>query len=192
MSTFHEIARAQRGYADRAQLLGAGMSQDEINWLVANEHWQRPDAGVYLTGSAPPNWQDRVLAACLAAGGDAKAMGRTAARLRGLDGAEKHLVIEITVGVLRGPTPHGVIVRRTRRSDASLSARFNGIPVSSINETLREYAWLCPPVLAERALEDAFETRHDERGRGATFPARAWRQGRRGSDEAAQGARRPT
>jgi len=155
MPTFDEIARQQRGYADNAQMRAAGLSQRTINRLVREGHFQRPDPGVYLTGSAPPDWEDRVVGAVLAAGGDARAMGRTAARLHGLDGAENHGIIELTVSIHRGPRPKGVRIHVTRQQDPSLTGRINGIPVSAVNQTLLEYAWLVratPPV--ERAVED--------------------------------------
>ena len=143
------------------------MSRDEIAHLVDRHHFQRPQRGVYRTGSKLPDWEDRVLEACLAAGGDARAMGRTAARVHGLDGAERHSVIELSVGVGRGPTPKGVIIRRTRQTDPSLRTRFNGIPVSSINATLLEYAWLGTPLLVERGSRGAFR-----RGRTSEGPLR--------------------
>jgi hypothetical protein len=153
--TFHDFAQQQRGYLVRSQALAIGMTQNEINHLVNDQHWQRPHPGVYLTGSAAPDWVGKVRAGVFAAGGGARAMGRTAARLRGFDGAEKHAVIEVTVGYGLGPAPKGVIVRRTRRSDPSLTSVINGIAVSSVRETLLEYAWLSSPILTERAVEDA-------------------------------------
>lgn len=157
MTTFHDLAKGQRGYLDRAQVHGVGMSDEETERLVEQNHWQRPHPGVYRTGSAPPEWEDKVRAACMAAGGDARAMGRTAARIRDLDGSGRHTIIELTVSVGRGPTPAGVITHVTRRSNLLLTTAINGIPVSSINQTLVEYAWLTrSDQLVERALEDAF------------------------------------
>jgi hypothetical protein len=101
----------------------------------------------------------------MAAGGDAKVMGRTAARLHGLDGAQRNTVIELSIGVLRGPAPRGVIIRRTRRDNPALTTTVDGIPVSAINETLREYAWLVRPDLpVERAVEDAFRRKPTNEG----------------------------
>jgi hypothetical protein len=149
------MAEKQRGLVVRAQLLACGLTQHEIDWLVREQHWQQLQRGVYLTGSKPPDWHQRVLAAILAAGGDARASGWTAARIRQFDGAEKHAVIEITVSILRGPKPKGVIVRRSRRIRPEDRQCVDGIPVSSVNATLLEYAWLVPPILTERAVEDA-------------------------------------
>jgi hypothetical protein len=158
VSTFDEVAWEQNGYIDLAQLRSAGLSQRQITRLVDNKLFQRPHPGVYRPGSTPPTWLDRVRAACMAAGGDARAMGRTAARVHGLDGADAHSIIEITVGVLRGPVPAGVIVRRTRRESPSLVSSVKGIPVSTVNQTLLDYSFLTRrggPQLAERAVEDA-------------------------------------
>ncbi|HZN16142.1 MAG TPA: hypothetical protein VFB78_17880 [Acidimicrobiales bacterium] len=157
MTTFDEIARVQRGYIDRVQAGRGGLSRGQIQRLTNQHHFQRPQRGVYLTGSAPSDWEGNVRAACLAAGGDARAMGRTAARLHGMDGAEKHGVIELTVSIGRGPTPRGVIVHVTRKTEPELTTTVNGIPVSSVNQTLLEYAWLTrSDLLVERAVEDSF------------------------------------
>lgn len=165
MATFDEWARMQRGYLDRAQVHAAGMGDEEIERLVGQSHWQRPHPGVYRTGSVSPEWEDKVRAACLAAGGDARAMGRTAARLYALDGAERHSIIELTVSVGRGPVPAGVITHVTRRGDPTLTRSINGIPVSSPNQTLLEYAWLSrSDQLVERAVEDAFRRGKTDEG----------------------------
>ena len=82
-------------------------------------------------------------------------MGRTAARLHRLDGAEHHSIIEIAVSFGRHPTPQRVIIRRTRRPDASGVTSIRGIPVSSVNQTLLDYASFVPPIVTERAVEDA-------------------------------------
>lgn len=83
-------------------------------------------------------------------------MGRTAARLHRLDGAERHGIVELTVPVGRGPLPSDVLVHVTRRSEPGLTSTVDGIPVSSINQTILECAWLTrADVLVERAVEDA-------------------------------------
>jgi putative AbiEi antitoxin of type IV toxin-antitoxin system len=156
VASFDDIARRQRGYLDLAQAASAGLSQNQISLLVAQRHWQRPHPGVYRTGSAPPEWEDKVRAACMAAGPDSRAMGRTAARLHGLDGAETHTVVELVVPKGHGPTPRDVIVHETRRIEPVLASNLRGIPVSSINQTLLEYAWTSrSELLIERAVEDA-------------------------------------
>jgi hypothetical protein len=166
---FDELAARQRGYLDRAEARAAGLTDRQIEWLAERHHWQRPHPGVYRTGSVPPMWEDRVRAAVKAAGPLSRAMGRTAARLRGYDGAESHSIIELTVPIGHGPVPHGVIVHRTRRLDPTLTAVIGGIPVSSANQTLLEYAWLVKvDLLVERAVENALL-------RGDTSEASLWR-----------------
>lgn len=97
-----------------------------------------------------------MLAACLAAAHESRAMGRTAARVRGYDGHERHALIELTVPKGHNPVPAGVLVRETRRIDPALTSMVRGIPVSSANQTLLELAWLIRADLpVERAVEDA-------------------------------------
>jgi hypothetical protein len=155
MASFDDMAKQQRGYLALAQANEAGLSRKQASRLVRDKHFQRPHPGVYKTGSAPPEWEDKVRAACLAAG-VSRAMGRTAARLRGLDGNDRHGIIELTVPKGHGPVPAGVLVHETRRLEAALTTHVRGIPVSSINQTLLELAWLIRADLpVERALEDA-------------------------------------
>ncbi|MBA3654722.1 MAG: type IV toxin-antitoxin system AbiEi family antitoxin domain-containing protein [Actinobacteria bacterium] len=172
MSDFDAIARRQRGYIDLAQLASADLSRGQVARLVGKGHFHRPHAGVFRTGSAPPTWVDKVQAALLAAGGDARAMGRAAARLYGLDGADGSAVVEITVSVLRGPVPHGVIVHRTRQTDPSLTSSLNGMAISSINQTLLEYAWKVKAMpMVERAVEDAIDRGRTSEGALLRFVA---------------------
>ena len=176
VSSFDDVARLQRGHIDRGQAIQAGLSDKQIEQLVRDRHWQRPHPGVYLTGSAPPLWEDKVRAACMAAGPDARAMGRTAARLHELDGAEHHRVIELAVPKGHNPVPDGVVVHETRRLDPSLTTTISGVRVSSINQALLEYAWLVradPPV--ERAVEDAFRRKPTDEGPLRRFLAQCGR-----------------
>jgi hypothetical protein len=161
---YYDLAAKQRGFLDRRQALDAGLTDRQIERLTKT-HWQRPHPGVYRPGAVPLDWEDEVRAACLAAGGDARAMGRTGARVRGLDGAEDHRIIELTVSRLRGPVPRGVRVHLTRRCNPALTTHIRGIPVSSINQLLVEYAWLVRPDLpVERAVEDALRRGYTSEG----------------------------
>ena len=156
MTTFHDLAARQDGYIERGELIRIGMTDHEIDRLVERLHWQRPHPGVYRTGSAPPTWEGSVRAACMAAGRDARAMGRTAARLRGLDGMTRTTLLELSVCMGRGPEPHGVLIHYTRRSQPELTSFVRGIPVSTVNQTLLECAWLVrSSVVVEGAMEDA-------------------------------------
>jgi hypothetical protein len=66
-------------------------------------------------------------------------------------------LIELTVPKGHGPVPDGVVVHETRRVDSALTSTVRGIPLSSINQTLLELAWLVRADLpVERAIEDAF------------------------------------
>ncbi|HZN13720.1 MAG TPA: hypothetical protein VFB78_05595 [Acidimicrobiales bacterium] len=152
---WYEIARNQRGLVARFQLEALGLTDGRIDTLIANHHWQLLHPGVYLTGSRPPDWEQNVLAAIFACGGDAHASHRTAARLHGLDGADNHGVIDVTVSRRNGPAPTGVIVHRSRRFALGDRAMRDGVPVSSVDRCLLDYAALVPPILVERAVEDA-------------------------------------
>jgi len=157
------LASTQLGILARHHVLHAGGSDHYIDTCVQRKRWQLLHPGVYLTGSAPPTWLQRQLAACWAAGPQAVASHRGAAAVWWLDGATEG-PIEILVPELKGPEPRGVIVHRTRRWDPDHHTVRRRVPVTDINRTLIDYAAVCPPILVERALEDAFRRRYTTEG----------------------------
>ena len=81
------LASTQLGILARHHVLHAGGSDHYIDTCVQRKRWQLLHPGVYLTGSAPPTWLQRQLAACWAAGPQAVASHRGAAAVWWLDGA---------------------------------------------------------------------------------------------------------
>src|SRR5947208_5933711 len=70
------LASTQLGILARHHVLHAGGSDHYIDTCVQRKRWQLLHPGVYLTGSAPPTWLQRQLAACWAAGPQAVASPR--------------------------------------------------------------------------------------------------------------------
>ena len=71
---------------------------------------------------------------------------------------------EILVAPPFGPSPRKTIVHRTTRWQPEYHTIKRGIPVTDINRTLVDYAAVVPPVLTERALEDAFRRGYTNEG----------------------------
>lgn len=63
-------ARKQDGAVDRAQLLAAGLQEDQITRACRDGRLQRAYRGAYLVGSAPPSRHGAIWAAYLASGPD--------------------------------------------------------------------------------------------------------------------------
>lgn len=128
------IARAQHGLISAEQVMEVGGTADQIDWRVATGRWSRQRRGVYVVGAAPPTWEQSVLAACLAAGADAMASHRTAARLWEL--VDRSGRIEVLMARDRRVRLSGVTVRRSRLVVPSDRIVRSGIPVTSLARTL--------------------------------------------------------
>jgi hypothetical protein len=157
------LAGTQLGLLSRCNVLAEGGSDDYIQTCLERRRWQQLQRGVYLTGSAPPTWLQLQLAACMAAGPHAVASHRGGAAVWWLDGAYEG-VREVAVTPPFGPAPRNVIVHRSLRWQPEFHTVRRRVPVTDINRTLIDYAAVVPPLLAERALEDAFRRGYTNEG----------------------------
>ena len=150
------LARTRRGQLIRPELLASGFTDEQVERYVEVGLLQRVQAGILLAGTMPPSWDDKMLAAVLAAGEAALASHLSAGRLYGLDGI-KTATIEITVPYTHGPTPDGVIVHRTRRPRKANI--INGIPVTTVEQTLLDIGTRVPMTILLKALASALRRR---------------------------------
>jgi very-short-patch-repair endonuclease len=144
------IAGAQHAAVTRRQLLEAGVSRHVIGHRVRSGLLVPIHAGVYRLAGSPVTWQQRIMAATLAAGGVAS--HRAAAYLHGLEGIEPRL--EVTVGRARAPKPRGLLVHRIDLARADVEVR-DGIPRTRPPATILGLAAVVAPAMLERALDDA-------------------------------------
>jgi hypothetical protein len=157
------LAGTQLGLLTRMNVLLAGGSDKYIATCLDRRRWQQLQPGVYLTGSASPTWLQRQLASCMAAGPHAVASHRGAAAVWWLDGACEG-PREILVAPPFGPTPRLTIVHRTIRWEPEHHTIKRCVPVTDVNRTLIDYAAVVPPILSERAVEDAFRRGYTNEG----------------------------
>lgn len=150
--TVNALARGARGVLSRPMALEVGASDEVIADRIARQSWTRLHPGVYGLGAAPVTWEDRLLAAVLAAGAGALVSGRAAVVLWGLDGIST-APVEITVPYAHGPVPAGVIVHRTRRPPEPVVR--SGVPVTTVERTILDAAACLPPLVVEKAMESA-------------------------------------
>jgi very-short-patch-repair endonuclease/predicted transcriptional regulator of viral defense system len=148
------VAAGQLGLVTRADVVAAGGTDDIAKERVRAMQWQRLQRGVYLVAAARPTWEQRMLAACMAAGPGAVASHRAAAALWRLDGIRLG-PLEITVPHQSEPIPSGVIVHRSTWLYEEERAQRAGVPVTSVARTLLDVGAVAPEVVVERALEDA-------------------------------------
>jgi len=156
----HATAATQLGLLTRADVFAHGGNDNYIQTRIRQRHWHELFPGVYLTGSASPTWLQRALATCLACGPNTVLSHRAGAAAHWLDGSNEG-VVEVTSFQTACPRPRGVVLHRTLRWDPVDRTVKRGVPVTSVNRTLIDYGAVVPPILVERAVEDAFR-------RGAT------------------------
>ena len=106
-----ELARQQQGLISVRQAIALGWSEKAIRTQVDKGAWQRARRGVYVIGAAPQTWEQEVRSACLAAGEDATASHRSAARLWDL--VERSGRIEVQLQDHRRVRLPGVTVHRS-------------------------------------------------------------------------------
>jgi|tagenome__1003787_1003787.scaffolds.fasta_scaffold20942223_1 hypothetical protein len=130
------IASRQHGVVARTQLLGAGVTSDEIRHRLECGALLREHRGVYRVGHRAPSLEARYLAAVLACGEDAVLSGRAAAYLFGL--------------LKGGAPPPEVTAPRKKRLDGVNARRSHiparerttcrSIPITTVPRTLTDLA----------------------------------------------------
>lgn len=128
------IAATQHGMVSRSQAIAAGGTRRTIHAMVDDGRWERLRPGVYLIGAGRPTWSQKPLAAVLAAGPDAYAAFRTAARLHGFVDRTGRLEL-LTDGYRRVRLP-GVLTHRTIHLLPEDVQVVDGVPATSMTRTL--------------------------------------------------------
>jgi hypothetical protein len=147
------IARVQDNVLTRGQVLETGGSDKLIAVRLARGLWQPLQAGVYLVGSAPPTWHQRLRGAVFAGGPDAEASHRAAILQWGLDGLAS-APVEITMPFGHLALPELVIGHRSRRREERVYV--GGIATSGVERALLEVGAVCPAIVVEKAVASAF------------------------------------
>ncbi|MBA2495881.1 MAG: type IV toxin-antitoxin system AbiEi family antitoxin domain-containing protein [Acidimicrobiia bacterium] len=131
------LVSRQHGLLRTRDLIGCGLSADQIEHRACAGSLVRLTRGVYAVGGAPPGWRRDALAACFAAGADALASHLTAVALHGLGSAPvlPHVLVPLSQSA------------RTRIARVHRSAvhpadrrRIDGVPVTSLPRTLVDVA----------------------------------------------------
>jgi Transcriptional regulator, AbiEi antitoxin len=149
------LASAAYGVVTRAELLAAGVSDDEIRHRLAIGALIRVYPGVYRVGHWAPSFEATYMAAVKACGEGAVVSGRAAAYLLGLLKGRPPPP-EVTAPRLR--QVRGVKVRRSKRIEAM---KFRRVPVTTPARTLVDIAADLPEYELAKACHEAgvrFET----------------------------------
>lgn len=152
------IAQGQLALITLGQALAAGYTLRQVQQRRESGGWIQVHGGVYRVAGAPEWWQQRVLAACLAAGGGSVASHRCAARLWGLDDSGRPAV-ELSVVSTRFHRLDGVTVHRVSDLTTGATTTKDGIPVTTPARTLVDLGAVQGVRAVERCLDVALSRR---------------------------------
>jgi very-short-patch-repair endonuclease len=152
-----ELAALQHGLVDRAQAGELGFGDSSIHKRCCAGSLRALHPGVYVVGGAPDTWHQRMLGACMAAGGLAVASHRSAARIWGILGEDD--LLEVTVCRPRAPRPRGVLWHRSRDLVGRHTTVREGIPVTNPMRTLVDLGAVVKPWVVEDALDRGLSSR---------------------------------
>lgn len=158
----HDIGRqldraARRGLIHQTALSGLGLTGSGITNLVDRGLLTRLHLGVYRVAGGERGWEPDVLAATLAAGAEAVASHRAAARLWGLtDGITP---IELAVPYTESPEPARAVVHRSTDLTARYVTVRRGVPVTKPARTLLDLGKVVDRAVVAEAVERALVTK---------------------------------
>jgi len=194
MSTIDRIAGAQYALITREQLLQSGVSIHTVKRWLVKDRLELIHPTVYRMVGAPVSWEQRMLAAVLAAGKGAVASHRGAARLWGLLDDD---VVEITVPEPRWVRLAGVRVHRSQEIGRRWVSRSGRIPATNPMRVLVDIGSVVSGAVVADMVERALAARLlTVPGLEVAYKTLGW--GRRGAavlrhvlDQRALGAARP-
>jgi very-short-patch-repair endonuclease len=145
-------AEAQYGLFTLDQALASGLNRTTVYRRARLGRYALQHPGVFAFAGLPESWERSVLAACLAAGPDAVASHRTAARIWSL-GDRSEDKPEITVPRRRRPRLRGVTVHQSLDLTIDQTTVRKRIPVTNPLRTLVDLASVLPADEVEDALD---------------------------------------
>src|SRR5688572_23373015 len=143
MQELFRLMAVQHGVATASQARALGITRRVERRLIADGTLQQPCRDVLAAGGAPVTFEGRAMAAAMAPGVTAISHG-AAARLHGLDGFDRHDVVDVIGG--QGANPHpalGTALHYTRGPLLDHIELVGAVPTLSIACTL---ALLAPAV----------------------------------------------
>lgn len=149
------IASAQFGLITRDQALEAGLSVSRIKYRLKSGRWERVGKNVYRLSGTVNSWEQRLMAAWLAAGPLAAVSHRSAGALLGITPATDLIELTVPPNHPRRATPEA-IVHRGRHFSTCWVGPFR---VVEPNRTLVDLASVLPPIELEDALDTALRLR---------------------------------
>ncbi len=173
------VAARQHGVFTYQHAAAAGIGARQREVRVRTGRWVLRAPGVYSIAGAPESWRGSVLAACWAAHGLAVASHRSAAELWGLPGGRRD-IMEITCRRSRRAKSPGLVVHETKLLKDVDMQTIDGIPTTSIEQTLLGLAAVVLESTVEMALDRALNRKLTTIARLEAFVRRKGKRGRNG------------
>jgi very-short-patch-repair endonuclease len=173
------FAAQHHGVFTATQTDAAGLTRDQRAKRVASGRWQVLHPGVYRIAGAPRSWRADVLAACWATHGLAAASHRSAAELWDLPGATTEH-IEVTCHRFRRALTTGLVVHETTLLRPEDVEELDGIPVTTVEQTLLGLAAVMGPTVVEMAIDRALQRKLTTRVQLEAFVGDKGGRGRNG------------
>jgi hypothetical protein len=152
------LFRDQHGLVLREQLLGLGFTARQIQHRLATAEWQQVHPQVYRSSVSPVTAEQRLLAACFAAGPRSVASHASAAWLWGLlDRSPERPILSIPHPA--HPQLHGVKLHRVGDLDPGRVSYRKGIPCTDPLRALVDLAATADRPTVVDALDRALTTR---------------------------------
>lgn len=157
LSRVHDFARRQHGVLTVAQSRRLGVDRALLRRLVRRGEWQPLHFGTYwIRPRDEPGLHTRVSAAQLSCSGRVVAVGPTAARLWGLQGADgRDPTLHLACPGYRQPRGDLVFHKLGRRETTVL----RGLEVTTLRQTLADVLLTEQPMVAVSLLESALHQR---------------------------------
>jgi hypothetical protein len=140
---------------ERHELAQLGIGKSAVDHALARTQVLRLQKNVYALPGAVATYEQRLLAAVLAAGPEAVASHRAAAILLGVARRNAPEVIELTVPRLRNPHPVGSVVHRSGDLAPEHCVVIDGIPCTGPLRTMIDLGAVEPEHIVEDVLERA-------------------------------------
>jgi very-short-patch-repair endonuclease len=147
-----DLAEGQYGRFTLDQALASGMTRTTLYRRTRAGRYVLEHPGVFRFAGLPDRWEGTALAACLAAGDQAFASHRAAARIWGLTD-DSDGTVEITVRGSRHPRLQGVTVHRSADLRTNQTTIRRRIPVTNPLRTMVDLAAVLEPDAVEDALD---------------------------------------
>jgi very-short-patch-repair endonuclease len=147
-------ADRQHGVVSLAQLIELGLTVRAADKRVATGRLHRIHYGVYAVGRSQLSRNGRFMAAVFACGSDAVLSHRSAAELWGLC-TDQRESIDVTAPGRRGRSPGGINAHRHGSLRPSDCTSVHGIPCTSVERTLLDFAGTAPIWELRKAVAEA-------------------------------------